>query len=1189
MSANKNQYNLKGAVEGADADNEKQDEIVKGNKKHVHISCESAIEGTFLSIYFMHDGKENPWEFMHLNKDEIHSLLEEEIAKRGAVVWYLCMHLKIYKKIIENGEERTIESELYRRTKCRSILQGDLVLNEIELNFQDLLNLISDFEALGSGWIIGGIIKLEINLATYSPISANGFYPLPTALKHNKGLINIEVNDKRCFLWCVIAHIHPARVHRERLYHYRKYQKEINMSEMLYPISIKQIPKFERMNKDIGVNVYAYDKEIFPMKITRERSRKYIVNLLYLQSGDNNHYILIRNLDRFLHHTKAHKGRLFFCSFCMQGFVKQIILDKHMSYCTKFGEQKISLPEKGENILRFTSVNKQLKCPYVIYLDLESVLLPYHVCLPNPLKSSSTNIQKHVVCGYSYLIVGPNELFQPVTYRGDDAIKNLIDKLLKEEAAILDIMQNHEPMKLSEEQVAHFETHNICHICEKQITFKKVRDHDHYSNKEFNYRGPAHSNCNLNYKMTKPIIPVLVHNLKCYDSHPLILGLAKLKKQINIIPINMQKYTTFSVGSLHFKDTYQFLPSSLDSLVQNLTSSDITAFDRLKHTFPENLTPLLLRKGVYPYNAISSFDSFQRNSLPLIEEFYDNLKGRPLGNNDYTHAETVWDNFGIRNLGEFHDLYVTTDTILLACVFEKFRCITLEEHGLDPVMYFSNPGLSWDAMLKMSGVELELFTDIDQHLLVERGVRGGVSYIANRYREANNKYLKSYDSNKPSSYIIYFDLTNLYGFCMNKMLPENQFHFISEDEIRKMDIMNIPDEGMHGYILEVDLDYPELLHDLHNCYPLAPEKTKITKDMISPYLDEMYVKLALKFKSSEKLCCTLNNKRNYIVHYRTLKLYLSLGLILQKIHRVLKFRQSMWMVDFVNYNTVKRKEAKDEFTKMYHKNSVNSTFGKCLQSKRLEVDIKLANSKKSAKKLLSRTSLKRWEIFNEDLVGVELAKTNLVLDKPVCTGMTILDEAKRVMYNIHYNVMKKIFKEIKLLMTDTDSLLYYIEHEDVYKELGKYGDLFDFSNFSKNHPLYNDKNHKKPGTIKVETGDAIISNFVGLRPKVYSIKVSNGTEETEEIKRAKGVPKSVINNVLTHEDYKNTLEKCEVLFTASNTIKSKNHEIFTKNMNKLSLSCLDDKRYLINNVDSYSYGHYKISELSAHPILDKAS
>jgi hypothetical protein len=280
------------------------------------------------------------------------------------------------------------------------------------------------------------------------------------------------------------------------------------------------------------------------------------------------------------------------------------------------------------------------------------------------------------------------------------------------------------------------------------------------------------------------------------------------------------------------------------------------------------------------------------------------------------------------------------------------------------------------------------------------------------------------------------------------------------------------------------------------------------------------------------------------------------------------------MSDFVNYNTRKRKEAKDEFSKLYYKNSVNSTFGKTMQSKRLEVDIKLVSTKKHANKILSKTSLKRWQIFNENLVGVELKRINLTLDKPICAGMVILDEAKRIMYNIHYNIMKNIFKgEMKLLMTDTDSLVYYIEHDDVYEELGKHADLFDFSNFGKTHPLYNIRNHKKLGTIKVETGETIITHFVGLRPKVYSMKL-DGTDE--ELKRAKGVPKSVISNRLTHQDYKHTLDNCEILFAESNTIKSWNHEIFTKNVNKLSLSSLDDKRYLINNIDSYSYGHYKI-------------
>ena len=226
---------------------------------------------------------------------------------------------------------------------------------------------------------------------------------------------------------------------------------------------------------------------------------------------------------------------------------------------------------------------------------------------------------------------------------------------------------------------------------------------------------------------------------------------------------------------------------------------------------------------------------------------------------------------------------------MLVDVFEKFINTCLKYYKLDPCHYFSAPGLSWDAMLKMTGVKLETISDIDQYLFIEKGTRGGVSYIAKRYAKANNKYMNDYDSNKQSAFITYLDKNNLFGWSMSKYLTYGEFKWLKN--VDELDVMSINDKSSIGYILEVNLKYPKKLHNLHNDYPLAPEKLFVTNDMLSNYCKSID-KYKINVGDIKKLIPNLVNKTKYVVYYKNLQLYLSLGMKLIKIHRVLQFKQS---------------------------------------------------------------------------------------------------------------------------------------------------------------------------------------------------------------------------------------------------------------------------------------------------------
>ena len=288
---------------------------------------------------------------------------------------------------------------------------------------------------------------------------------------------------------------------------------------------------------------------------------------------------------------------------------------------------------------------------------------------------------------------------------------------------------------------------------------------------------------------------------------------------------------------------------------------------------------LLLQKGVYPYEYMDSFDRFQETELPPIGKFYSSLSDESISKKDYQHAQEVWKTFNCENLGDYHDLYLKTDVTLLADVFQTFRRTCMNAYKLDPLNYYTVPGLSWDALLKYTAIELELLTDYDQHLFIEKGMRGGISMASKRHARANNPGVPGYDPSEENNHM-YYDANNLYGWAMSQPLPYSGFKWVDKP----------PTEPGKGCILEVDLEYPAELHESHNDYPLAPERLKVKKEWLSRYQANLLEDDNIL--NTEKLVPNLKDKTKYVLHYRNLQLYLSLGMKLKKIHRILEFNEA---------------------------------------------------------------------------------------------------------------------------------------------------------------------------------------------------------------------------------------------------------------------------------------------------------
>ena len=1135
-------------------------------------------------------------------RDKKDPLLQLQKSRRA--VEYLFNNLLVQTKGFKFVE--TLQVKFVKHSNDKKILKNgyfnsttDLIINETDIKLaiqasqQQILNIIAQWISEGSGWTIQLIENHYINIVNYNPLKGSSYIELPQELRNSaKGLINMKNKDNECFRWCHIRHLNPQDKDPQRIKKTDKqYIEKLDYSSIEFPVTVKQINKIEKQN-NICINLFGYEeKQKFPIYISKEKYQDHM-ELLLITEGENKHYVLIKDFNKFMFSQTKHEHRKYFCMYCLQCFSREDVLTEHKNNCISInGKQAINMPEKGDKVY-FKNHHKQLPVPFVIYADFEALTEKIQGCQPNNEKSYTEAYQKHTDCGYGYKVVCcyDDKYSKPVQiHRGENAVHKFMENMLEEVNWCKSKMKKHfnKPLKMTMENEIDFKKAIKCHICDQQYTDKdiRVRDHCHITGK---FRGSAHQDCNLKLRI-KPDnikIPVIFHNLRGYDSHFIMQQIGEIAKKhayknkrgeechmnVNCIPNNMEKYLAFMLGNhLVFLDSFQFMSSSLDNLIKNLPDE---AFKYTKQEFEKEQFNLMKQKGIYPYDHMDSFDRFNETKLPVQQDFYSILNNEHISDEQYKHAQNVWNTFNLKTMGDYHDLYLKSDILLLADVFENFRKTCLQYYKLDPCHYFTSPGLSWDAMLKMTDIKLELMVDIDMFQFIEKGMRGGISYIANRYGKANNKYMKNYDEKAPSKYIMYLDANNLYGWAMSQYLPTGNFKWLSQKQIEKTNLGKYTENSKKGLILEVDLEYPQELHDLHNDYPLGPEKVKVAKDMLSDYCK----KIADKFKISSglvhKLIPTLNDKEKYILHYRNLQSYLSLGLKLKKIHRVLEFDQSPWLKQYIDFNTQKRTHAKNSFEKDFFKLMNNSVFGKTMENIRKRVDVRLVSSKEKLLKLASKPTYVSSKIFNENLVAVHKIKETLTMNRPAYIGMCILDLSKTLMYDFHYNYIKhKYGNKAKLLFTDTDSLTYEIETKDAYADFWKNKDKFDNSDYNKESPFYNAVNKKVIGKFKDESAGIPITEFVGLRSKMYSYVKDN--EQTA--RTAKGIKKQVIIKDIKHEDYKNVLFNNEQIHHKMKTIRSEKHQLGSYELNKISLSCFDDKRFIHENgLTSYAYGHYQI-------------
>ncbi len=737
----------------------------------------------------------------------------------------------------------------------------------------------------------------------------------------------MQNDDNQCFKWAVTRALNPIDKNPERITKELKDQAEkYDWSGITFPVKLEDIKIWEKNNNKF-VNVFGYDEDAQKVYIIRmgdgcsstvleEDQNKFISLFLH----DDKHYWVVKSLGRLVSsQLSKKKNKKHFCLNCMNGFGTEKILVAHQEFCLKRKPQTEVFPNPGET-LKFKNYERLHDVPFAVYADFECLVKPLETEDKDPDKSYTVQYQSHVPSGFCYTIKCMDESVYPTktvvktaSHEGEDMGKSFVETLTKDLTPIYEILKTSKPIIMPNSEKDQHKKSNSCYACgikfntirvnektKKEEKVIKCADHCHITGK---YRGAACDKCNLRMKVPM-FVPVIFHNLEGYDAHLFVKSLGLEEGDIRCIPKTDEKYISFSKNvpmetivsndgkekticlEKRFIDSFKFTLKSLDSLTKTLGKDQFKTLTSQMSTKPESLD-LLKRKGVFPYEYMTDFTKLNVTQLPPKEAFYSQLTNSHITDEDYDHAKKVWKSFGCETMKDYHDLYLKTDVLLLADVMTEFRKTCKKAYGLEAFHYYTSPGLAWDAKLKHTGIELDLLSDTDMYLMVEKGIRGGVSSIMKRYSKANHKHLDDYNPKKPNKHILYLDANNLYGWAMSKPLPHKNFRWMNDNELK--------DWRSEPCILEVDLKYPKELHDLHNEYPLAPEKLLINK--------------------VEKLVPNLNDRTKYVLHHEDLKMYLKMGLELTKIHRGITFEESCFMKSYIDLNTDMRTKGTTDFEK----------------------------------------------------------------------------------------------------------------------------------------------------------------------------------------------------------------------------------------------------------------------------------
>ena len=644
---------------------------------------------------------------------------------------------------------------------------------------------VENFNQRGSSFVLERIADFTLIITRYRPLAASSYIPTPKSIAGKRAVINVHNGDQRCFEYALISALYPPKDHAERVSSYTKYLGTLCFDGIQFPVRVRDIDRFEKLNPDISVNVISLDddnKGFCIERLSPERQRKRHVTLLLLTDDTkNSHYVWVKNFSRLLGERSKHDGASYVCQSCLNVFSSQRVLDDHVTKCLVHHPQQVVYPSPNNPDkckLKFRDFDKQHSLTFFLVCDFEAFLSPVDHNDDDNDDEKKTQIDdcdddsdedngdekkqkrkktrivdRHEISGFCCHRVTHLERYQtpPTVYSGEDVIEHFYNHVMTESREIDEILSAQLPLsRMTDDELRRHRSAIVCENCRCDFTHDnpKVRHHDHTTGR---YLFPACNSCNLQLKPKKCkvgtgtayFLPIIFHNLTSYDSHFLLKEFHKRYAlhhvrngkvsydDVRIIPLSSEKYIQIQIANLKFLDSFNFLPSSLEKLVELLLKGGKEKFKNTTKYLGDS--QYIFRKGVYPYAYVTDRSVFDETSLPPVEKFYNTLNDQAVTDEDYRHAQECWKHYDMRSMRDYHDFYLTLDVLLLADVFASFRWNVLDKHGLDCLYFPTLPSLAFSMALKHTEAELDLICDPDMYLMLENSIRGGICTISNRY------------------------------------------------------------------------------------------------------------------------------------------------------------------------------------------------------------------------------------------------------------------------------------------------------------------------------------------------------------------------------------------------------------------------------------------------------------------------
>lgn len=675
----------------------------------------------------------------------------------------------------------------------------------------------------------------------------------------------------------------------------------------------------------------------------------------------------------------------------------------------------------------------------------------------------------------------------------------------------------------------------------------------------------------------------------------------KSMNRMQALSIVYYSQTSKETKTIVFRDTFQFLTLSLDSLVKSMRTESVDENRKRFKRFFEQVDckynqeygamyhpefpgvtlediNIILRKNLYPYRWFTGPEALE---LPLegmkemfspkeenLQFFAEDVIVDDLAKN-YPVFEAVCKKFDIQNMGDYHDLYLLCDVMQLTDIFLNVLNSLRETHKMNLLKYIGMPSASWHAFLSSTpDLHLQTYTNTKFAEFFQDMTRGGVTSAPLRYAKSDATHS-----------IIYLDVNGLYPYVMQ------QYKYPKDDFVWKEDFPEMDD--CNGYLFEyfkylidhdkgacirVDMHLDPRYYNLYDSFPLAPEHRVIKNEY---YAEDGYYEFLEKWSKANPdedippfvgLVGTLYPKKNYSVHWRLLAFYISHGMTVTKIHCAVEFNEDYYLRDYVSKNIALRNKRDDELGKTMYKLLGNSIYGKTFENPFNHSVYKIIKDPTKLSTMIGRGDIHAMQQLTPTATLVRLNGQNVFLDKPTYIGACVTEYAKLHMYQLFYERLMPMFEnKVELVYTDTDSFIIRVQHEPDMSPK----DLFDFMKANDPELL-----GKEGGRVKSETGeDDLIDEVIALRSKVYTYRTCSGKIG----KRAKGTTREAQKTQLGWEQYQKVLFELKTLPTVNHQFSKSAFKINTVEMMKNSLSANDGKRYILSDgIHTHAFGHPEI-------------